>query len=97
MAIYLRCKINPGQFSDEFAVHGESHNREAFSLFVSEGDVDSEQSDQGAERDGWVRVEILAKDKDLVLVRLPGQTFENGATVTVCESELLERSPREIA
>lgn len=96
MVTYLQCKISPGQFTGEFAVHGESYHKEAFSLFVSEENVDSDRRSQQPEWDGWVRVEVLAKERPLVLVQLPGQTFENGTTITVHESELCERNPREI-
>ncbi len=97
MATYLRCRINPGQFSGEFAIHGESHNKETFSMFASEKDVDGVNPDQESECEGWLRVEVLDRDENLSLVRLPGQTFGNGTTVTVLNSELCERSPREIA
>lgn len=92
----LRCQSTPGMFSGEVAVRGKSADGTEFSLFVSEEFVDS--SVPVAETgpvDGWICVEVLAREGNLVLVRLPGQTFENGQTVTVRDSQLELRPRRE--
>ena len=45
--------------------------------------------------DGWLSVEVLDREDALLLVRLPGQTFENGQTVTVRDSQVDVRPRRE--
>lgn len=97
MPTFLRCHISPGLFSGEFAITGETPVGEEFSLFASEEDVDFDAPVVEAAVQGWVRVVILDGDDDLLLVRLPAKTFENGPTVTVRRSQVQERKPREIA
>ena len=96
MDAFLRCQLSPGMFREEVAVCGKTAEGAEFSLFVPEEftECDGTVADSGPV-DGWVRVEILAQDGRLMLVRLPGQTFENGQTVTVQGSEVEQRPRRE--
>lgn len=85
--MWLRCEVKPGQFSGECAVSGDTFDGEGFSLFAPEESVRRTDKDSPA---GWVQVTVLDKQDSLVLVRLPGQTLENGTTITVSVSELEE-------
>ena len=98
MYIYLSCEIGPGQFSGEVAVLSSDANGNEFSLFVPEElvDFEGELTDSRFTK-GWLRVDVLDKDGTRALVRLPGQAFENGTTVTVSLQSLQERLPRETA
>jgi len=96
MGTYLRCKIGLGQFSGEVAVQSATASGEEFSLFVDDECVDCDRSlEQESPVDGWIRVEVLAEEGELLLVQLPGQTFENGRTVTVRRTQVEQRSPQE--
>ncbi len=92
----LRCQVSPGMFSEEVAVRGVAADGAEFSLFVSDECVEFDAPIGNRESvAGWLRVEVLAREGDLVLVRLPGQAFENGQTVTVRDCQL-ERRPRHL-
>lgn len=96
MEASLRCQVSPGMFSGERAVRGSSAHGDEFSLFVPEELVECrEPVVEGGVIDGWLQVAVLAREGNLVLVRLPGQTFENGQTVTVRDSQLEFRPTRE--
>jgi hypothetical protein len=96
MWISLRCQVSRGLFSGEVAIRGTTADGTEFSLFVSDDFVefDAPVGDSGPV-DGWLRVEVLVREGPLVLVRLPGQTFENGQTVTVRDCQLELRPRRE--
>ena len=81
-------------FSNEVAVRGKTAFETEFSLFVPKDFVDIDESvpDVGAV-EGWLRVEVLTREGALMLVRLPGEPFENGRNVTVRDSEV-EIRPR---
>ena len=92
----LRCQVSPGMFSGEVAVRGITADGAEFSLFVSDDFVESDGPVCVREPvDGWLLVEVLDREGDLVLVRLPGQAFENGQTVTVRDSLIERRSWRQ--
>jgi len=95
MATWLSCVISPGQFGGEYAVRGKTANGAEFSLFVPESEIESETGKE--EGPGWVRVTILAQKEDLVLVRLPRATLENGETVTVKVGHVESRPERQRA
>ena len=96
MEALLRCQVSRGMFSREVAVRGKTAYGTEFSLFVSEDFVEADLSAAADEAvGGWLRVEVLAREGALTLVRLPGQTFENGQTVTVRDSEVEIRPRRE--
>jgi len=89
----LRCQVSPGMFSGEVAVRGIAADGAEFSLFVSDDFVESEAPVHvRGPVNGWLLVEVLDRKDDLMLVRLPGQAFENGQTVTVRDSQV-ERRP----
>jgi len=92
----LRCQVSPGMFSGEVAVRGIAADGAEFSLFVADDFVESDSPVGGSEPvDGWLLVDVLDREGDLVLVRLPGQAFENGQTVTVRDSLIERRSWRQ--
>jgi hypothetical protein len=86
---WLDCIASPGQFRDEFAVHGKDFNGREFSLFVSRNFVKCQQ-EPAADDEVPARLQILLLDQrdELCLIRLPGNTFDNGSTITVYEYQL---------
>ncbi len=95
METFLNCQISPGLFDGEVAVRGATADGREFSLFVPDDFVECEGSvADGGHADGWLRVQVLATQGPLTLVRLPGQAFERGQTITVRDSQIQERSPR---
>jgi hypothetical protein len=93
---FLRCKISPGLFSGELAVRGVAFDGVEFSLFVGDEFVECDSTPiTGQSRDGFLRVDVLAAEDELLLVRLPEQTFGNGHTVTVKKSQVQLLTPRE--
>ena len=98
MDTYLYCEVTKGQFSDEWAVQGTTHTGSGFSLFVSGQYVDRDRKYAGSNAGpGWLHVDVLETDENRALVRLPGQTFENGKTVTVTLEQIKERDSSEYA
>ena len=96
MDALLRCQVSPGMFSGEVAVRGRTADGTEFSLFVSDDCVEFDHpipADGSVE--GWLCVDVLAREDALLLVRLPGQTFENGQTVTVRDAQVEHRPRRE--
>lgn len=94
MDTFLRCLVSPGLFRGEVAVRAVTADGTEFSLFVPDRFVEYEAlPSEGGHIEGWLDVEVLAREGALMLVRLPGQTFENGQTVTVRDSQV-ERHPR---
>ena len=59
----------------------ESFNGRAFSLFASQDDVrsDCEPTSPDEPVEGWLRVKVLKREGDNVLVQLPQSTIENGS------------------
>ena len=96
---WLRCKVSPGQFSGEFVVQAEDFRGNGFSLFVPDRVVECDSEPSLAEEcvDGWVQVECLEKQDDLVLVRLPRAPLENGPVITARDNQLEFRCGRELA
>ncbi len=96
MEALLRCQVSRGMFSGEVAVRGKTAYGAEFSLFVPDDFVEADLSATVTEAvNGWIRVEVLQREGALMLVRLPYQTFENGQTVTVRDSEVEIRPRRE--
>jgi len=85
MKTWLKCYVSPGMFPDEFAVGGQQYNGKPFSLFAPASTVRPPELDRG---EGSVQVEIWERKGNLVLVRLPQQTLENGYYVTVNSEQL---------
>jgi hypothetical protein len=81
----LHCSISSGQFPNEYAVSGTQHDGTGFSLFVSK---DLVRNVNNTNHTGLVEVEQIDRKGELVLVRLPAQTFENGQYITVKASDL---------
>ena len=81
---FLRCKIYPGQFSDEFAVSGEQANGGRFSLFVPTNYVNPDQTPtRDTSVEGWLQISIWEQSGDRAVVKLPRESFESGRFVTV--------------
>jgi hypothetical protein len=95
MGDYLRCKARAGQFSGELAIQGSTADGEEFSLFAPRGSVEYEGSLDGPEDiDAWMRVTVLAEEGGLLLVSLPGESFENGRVITVDRTQVQQRAIR---
>lgn len=94
MAIYLKCKVSRGQFSDEFAIRGVSHDGVEFSLFAWGGDVIRSTTEEG-EHTGWVLVEVMAREAHRTMIKLPGLRLDGDYIATVFETELEERGPQQ--
>jgi hypothetical protein len=86
---WLSCSVSPGQFPGEYAVAGVQHNGKPFSLFAPQEAVSAPPSGEGT---GLMHVEVVDRRGDLVLVRLPAQTFENGQYITV-NAKALQPTP----
>src|SRR5262245_34712368 len=86
---WLTCLASPGQFSDEVALRCRDYQNKEFSLFVYSEfvNLEAETSDNSEVR-ATVQVAILDEKDGLCLVKLPGQTFDNGSTVTVSANQL---------
>lgn len=84
METWLRCTITPGQFSSEFGVSAGRSDGTGFSLFVPRSFVRvPREPSLDSPVEGFLRVTIWDTRGDLVLVRLPAQTFEGTHFVTV--------------
>lgn len=94
---WLRVIASKGQFSDEVAIRGADYNGEQFSFFAQDDFVQVVGDINSGSADAFLRVTRLDQKDDLVLIRLPGQTFGNGSTITVMERDLSERKEREPA
>jgi hypothetical protein len=91
MTADLRCKVYPGMFSSEFAVVVEAFNGRAFSLFAPREKVRVDQEptlDEPA--DGWLKVQLLKQEGNLILVWLPDTTLESGQYLSVRLDQLSE-------
>jgi hypothetical protein len=84
MDTWLRCTLSPGQFSSELAaVVRSAHGRE-FSLFAPKSELTYlEPPAENRPVEGWLRVSLVAREKNLYVVRLPQTTLENGQYITV--------------
>ncbi len=84
MELKLRCRVFPGQFSDEYAVSAEQADGTRFSLFAPAQAVETEEDPT---RDhvvvGWLKVSRFKQGESQMLVRLPSESFESGRFVTV--------------
>jgi hypothetical protein len=98
MEHWLRCSVYPGQFSVEYAVTVRQSDGMDVSLFVPQGLVEVEgipASNQPLS--GLIRVDLVEKQGELVLVHLPRQTLENGQYITVQANQLEARPQRQTA
>jgi hypothetical protein len=89
MESWLRCTLFPGQFSSELAVVVKSVHGREFSLFAAKTDLEyDENPTENHPVEGWVRVNVVQRERNLYLVRLPQTTLENGQYVTVAAGQL---------
>src|SRR4051794_9692205 len=85
----LRCKLLPGQFSNEFVAVVESFNGRLYSLFVSRDKVTFDQEPaQDEATEGWLPVQVVERRDNNLLVRLPQSTVENGQYLAVRSDQL---------
>jgi hypothetical protein len=88
MDAWLKCEVSAGQFEHEASVKFCDYTGEELSLFVQKRDVQFLGSILG---DAWIegklRVEVLDQKEGLSLIYLPGQTFNNGQSVTVADRQ----------
>ncbi|HTU16612.1 MAG TPA: hypothetical protein VMG10_01005 [Gemmataceae bacterium] len=92
MESQIRCKVFPGQFSNEYAVKAEEIGGESFSLFAP---IQAVETDENPTRDkavdGWLKVTIWEQTGDKVIVKLPRESFESGRFVTMSVTQLKTR------
>jgi len=95
MEHWLRCRVYPGQFSVEYAVSVRQSDGSEASLFVPQDFVECDgvpASDHPVT--GWIRVGLVERRGELVLVHLPRQTLEYGPYITVQPNQLESRPQR---
>lgn len=98
METWLRCTLFPGQFSSELVVVVRSFNGREFSLFAQKIDLEyDDPPTENAPVEGWVRVNVVERDKNLCLVKLPQTTLENGQYITVSAGQLRAVSEKQEA
>ena len=97
--MWLACTASPGQFSNELAVRGHDYEGMEFSLFTARQFVQCPQAltPDSEEVDAFVRIDVLQEREGLCLVQLPGQTFDNGSTITVRRDQLTENPSHQFA
>lgn len=91
METWLRCTLNLGQFSSEYAVVLKSFHGREYSLFAQRNDLEyDEPPTEDQPVGGWMRVAVVEQDpgRGLFLVRLPQSTLENGQFMTVSAGQL---------
>ena len=88
---WLKCTISPGQFTGEYAVRGNLFDGTEFSMFAEKEDLNF-QSEPTEDNPvvGLIRIVPGPQKDDLLLVRLPQPTFENGQTISVKVSQIKE-------
>lgn len=87
--VWLRCALYPGQFTSELAVVVKTYNGKTFSLFAQKVDLRYDRPPSEEEpADGWIKVRVVQQEGELLLVRLPQTTLENGPYLTVTAGQL---------
>lgn len=99
MELLLRCKVYPGQFSDEFAISAEQADGVRFSLFAPARAVETDEAPTRDHAiDGWLKVALWERKGSTAIVRLPRESFEIGRYATVRSDQFREwHSPVESA
>ena len=94
---WLRCDLSPGMFDGEIGVQGQQFDGSAYGLFAPTDHVDcgGHTLARGACVPGLVRVDIIDRKDNLVLVKLPRQTLQDGAYITVTADQLETRPQRQ--
>jgi len=89
---WLHCVVSPGQFSGEHGVEVRTSAGEVF-LFAPAEEIElpaGAQSDYNGE--AHIHVEIIEQKGDLLLVRLPRRTLENGQHITVRQESIRQEA-----
>jgi len=95
---WLTCFASPGQFSDEYAIRGENYQGHEFSLFIPQRFVHcGRRPERDQEESALLQTIVLEQHGTLCLIRLPGQTFDNGSTITVRLDQLVDAPSRQYA
>jgi len=88
----IRCKVFPGQFSNEYAVKATQIGGESFSLFAPISAVETEETPTRDKAvDGWLTVTIWELKGDKAIIRLPRESFESGRFVTMSVTQFKTR------
>jgi hypothetical protein len=94
MEQWLRCTITPGMFPGEVGVEALQFDGSPISLFAPEDSADWEEPlNKDRAVAGWLRVRVVERKGDHVLVRLPRECFLSSYYVTV-KSEQLQTRPQ---
>jgi hypothetical protein len=89
MKNFIRCKVYPGQFSDEYAVSGQQADGERFSLFVPAKYVTPDETPtREVTVEGWLQISLWEQSGTNVIVKLPRESFESGKFVTIGVDQL---------
>jgi hypothetical protein len=92
MEYQIRCKVFPGQFSNEYAVKAQQIDGSSFSLFAPIQDVETdEMPTRDRAVDSWLKVTIWEQKGDKVIVKLPRESFESGRFVTLSVTQFKTR------
>ncbi|GIW53021.1 MAG: hypothetical protein KatS3mg081_2376 [Gemmatimonadales bacterium] len=85
----LKCTVEPGVFSSEWAVRLQSEGGPV-SFFVDRSLVEAPQTpERGQPVEGHVRVTVLEHKPNLALIRLPAQSSSGTSSVWVPSSLLV--------
>lgn len=86
---WLKCTLTAGLFPNEYGVDGREFDETVFCFFVPQEYTKTDQTPSpGKPVQGWVKVWVVERKGDSVLVFLPRQTFQNGSYVTVKADQL---------
>lgn len=97
---WLRCRVTPGMFDHELGVEGREFDNAVWSMFAPKESVDPAGNVVRGGIDGWIRVQVVDRNGDRVLVELPGQTFQgigSGSFITVTADQLQTRPQKQPA
>ena len=93
MDTWIECVVVPGQFSGEYAVQIDTYDGKSLILFARDDEVELEGPVGGSgPKRARLAASIVDRSGDLLLVRLPRQTLENGQYVTLKESQIQQEA-----
>ncbi len=93
---WLRCKLTPGMFSDEYVVSASTYSGRPFSLFAHQRVVQSEGVPTHQHPvDGWLQVTEIGNEGPSAVVVLPSEPLEMNPRVCVPSSQLAPTIPHQ--